>query len=293
LGKPGATLIIPQVKRFQGLLYRLYPYLLSSSAYLSHRERLEMKRPDRITITTFWLDWLLLPIMLGIGWLTFRWALADFSLASNPGAEGTALPAWAISIPLVVSAAGWVILGLGSLVREEYYEHRIWVAILIVWSISCLIGAGLIGWSFLRGDSSLGLAGIFSLIGLVLTALMLSLPAFMKVPLGNEAIRFSRQWTVLLAACLGCLTAGALLGFAYNFPRFPFGIGALFFFGLGALEVATSTPTFPWLPRLYDLEMEQETFLAGLPKSNVWRIKGAVKLGVGIGAAVVLIITSI
>jgi len=224
--------------------------------------------------------------------VTFRWALADLNLASNLGTDRIALPPWAVAVPLAVCAAGWVILGLGSLIREEYYEHRIWVAILTVWSLSCLIGAALIGVSFLQGDSSFGLSGILSLIGLVLTALMLSLPAFMEVLLGAEAVRFSRQWTVLLAACLGCLTAGTLLGFPYNFPRFPFGIGALFFFGLGALEVTTSTPTFPWLPRLYDLEMEQETFLAGLPKSNVWRVEGAVKLLVGIGAAAVLIIMS-
>jgi hypothetical protein len=114
-----------------------------------------MKKPDRITITTFWLDWLLLPIMLGAGWLTFRWALADFNLASSLGASGTALPPWAVAVPLAVSAIGWVILGLGSLIREEYYEHRIWVAILVVWSLSCLIGAGLIVWSFLREEASL------------------------------------------------------------------------------------------------------------------------------------------
>jgi hypothetical protein len=249
-----------------------------------------VKKPAKITITTFWLDWLLLPIMLGAGWLTFHWALADFNLASSLGASATALPPWAVAVPLAVCAVGWVILGFGSLIRQEYYEHRIWIAILMVWSISCLIGAGLIGWSFLRGNSSFGLAGILNLIGLVLTGGMLSLPALMQVPLGAKAARFSRQWTVLLFASLGCLTAGTLLGFPYNFPRFPFGIGALFFFGLGALEVTSSTPTFPWLPRLYDLEMEQETFLAGLPRSNVWRVEGAVKLAVGIVAAAVLII---
>ncbi len=252
-----------------------------------------MKKPDRITITSFWLDWLLLPIMLGLGWLTFRWALADFHTACSPGTSGIPLPPWAVAVPLAVCAIGWVILGFGSLIRQEYYEHRIWVAILIVWSISCLIGAGLIGWSFLRGDSSFGLAGVLSLIGLVLTALMLSLPAFMEVPLGVKAARFSRQWTVLLAACLGCLTAGIGLGFPYSFPRFPFGIGALFFFGLGALEAATSTPTFPWLPRLYDFDLEQDDFLAGLPKSNVWRIKGMIKLLIGLGAAAILIILCI
>jgi hypothetical protein len=39
--------------------------------------------------------------------------------------------------------------------------------------------------------------------------------------------------------------------------------------------------------------MEQATFLAGLPKSRVWRVEGAVKLGVGIATAIVLVIVSL
>jgi len=40
-------------------------------------------RPDTFTITTFWLDWLLMPIMLAGAWLTTRWALADSRQASD------------------------------------------------------------------------------------------------------------------------------------------------------------------------------------------------------------------
>lgn len=206
-----------------------------------------MRKPEKLTVTTFWLDWLLLPITLGAGWLTFRWAIADFRLASSLSG-GAALPSWAVAIPLVVCTVGWVIVGLGSLIREEYYEHRIWVGVLIAWSLSCLIGAMLIGLGFLREDSNLGLPGLLNLIGLVLMAMMLLLPAFMEVPLGAKATRFSRQWTVLLATCTGCLIAGILLGFPYNFPRFTLGIGAFSFFGLGALEIASSTPAFPGCP---------------------------------------------
>jgi hypothetical protein len=39
--------------------------------------------------------------------------------------------------------------------------------------------------------------------------------------------------------------------------------------------------------------MEQETFLAGLPKSNVWRIEDAVKLVAGIGTAAMLVMASL
>ncbi|MBN2548390.1 MAG: hypothetical protein JXB15_04485 [Anaerolineales bacterium] len=255
-----------------------------------------MRKPEKITITTFWLDWLLLPITLGAGWLTYHWAIADFRLALQASVEPggrAALPPWTVAIPLVVCAVGWVIVGLGSLIREEYYEHRIWVAVLAAWSLSCLLGAVLIGLSFLPEDSNLGLAGVLNLTGLVLTAIMFSLPAFMKVPLGAKAIRFSHQWTVLLAVCTGCLMAGMLLGFPYKFPRFSLGIGAFSFFGLGALETAFSTPAFPWLPRLYDFEMGQDTFFAGLPKSTLWRIEGLIKLVIGIGVAITLIIVSL
>lgn len=251
-----------------------------------------MRRPDKLTITTFWLDWLLLPITIGAGWLTFRWAMADFRLASSSG-ERYVLSPWAVAIPLAVCAVSWVVLGLGSLIREEYYEHRIWVAVLTAWSLGCLIGAVLIGLGILREDSSFGLAGILNLIGLVLMASMLSLPAFMPVPSGGKAIRFSRQWTALLAVSTGCLMAGLLLGFPYNFPRFSLGLGAFSFFGLGALEMGTATPAFPWIPRLYDFKMGQETFLAGLPKSNGWRIEGLVKLALGIGTAATLLIVSL
>ena len=136
-----------------------------------------MKRPDRVTVTTFWFDWLLLPIMLGAGWLTLRWASADFDLAASPGTWGGTLPAWVVSIPLMLCAVGWVILGFGSLIREEYWEHRIWCAILILWSLCCLVGAVVIGFDFLQGNSDLGVAGILNLVGLVLTALMLYLPS--------------------------------------------------------------------------------------------------------------------
>lgn len=257
------------------------------------QEEVIVKKPERITITTFWLDWLLLPVMLGAGWLTFRWGLADFGLASTVGVDGPALPPWAVFSPLAVSAAGWVILGLGSLIREEYYEHRVWCAVLIVWSASCLIGTGLIGSSFLLGESGFGIAGISNLIGLTLTALMLCLPALMEVPSGGGASRFSRVWTLLLAICVACLITGMLLGFPYNFPRFPLGIGAFAFFGLGLMEISTGKPAFPWLPRLWDMKMDQEVFLAGLPKSKVWRVEGMIKLLIGLGTAGLLIAVSL
>jgi len=253
-----------------------------------------MAKPSRITITTFWFDWLLLPIMIGAGWLTARWALADCRLASELAMAGEAtLPAWAISVPLFICAAGWMILGFGSLIREEYYEHRIWCAILATWALSCLFGAGVILYGMVSGNGDFGAAGLLNVAGLVAMALMFILPAFIKVPLGDKATRFTHIWMALLTFCVGCLLAGMLLGFPYNFPRFSLGIGAFSFFGLGVMEIVFAKPAFPWLPRLWDFNLAQETFEAGLPQANVWRIEGWGKLVIGIAVAAVLLAVSL
>lgn len=253
-----------------------------------------MTRPPKITIGTFWFDWLLLPIMIGAGWLTARWALADWRLASEWAAAGeVTLPAWAVSVPLFICAASWVVLGFGSLIREEYYEHRIWCAILAIWALSCLFGAGVLLHGMVSGSSDFGAAGLLNAAGLVATALMLVLPAFMEVPLGDKATRFTRIWTALLAFCVGCLLAGMLLGFPYSFPRFPLGIGAFSFFALGVMEILFAKPAFPWLPRLWDFNLAQDTFEAGLPQANAWRTEGWGKMVIGIAVAVVLLIVSL
>jgi len=78
-------------------------------------------KPDTFTITTFWLDWLLLPILLAGAWLTTRWALADSRQGSDLEARrDSAMPAWAFSIPLFIAAAAWVIAGFGTLIKEDY-----------------------------------------------------------------------------------------------------------------------------------------------------------------------------
>ena len=99
-------------------------------------------------------------------------------------------------------AAVWVVLGFGSLIREEYYEHRIWCVILAIWALGCLFGAGV-------------------------------------------------------------------------------------------MEIVFVKPAFPWLPRLWDFDLAQETFEAGLPQANAWRTEGWGKLVIGIAVAVVLLIVSL
>lgn len=251
-----------------------------------------MKRPDTFTMTTFWLDWLLLPIVLGAAWLTVRWALADLSQASNLGTWG-AMPAWVVSIPLFVTAAGWVIIGLGMLVKEEYWEFRMISSGLIIWSLCCLIGAGMILLGFLQGNSGFGVAGLLNFIGLVLMSLTIALPARVDHSSIDRVIRVARVWFVMLAVCAGCLMTGMLLGFPYNFPRFPLGIGAFFFFGLGLTEITFGKTAFPWLLRLFQLHIGGREYHDDFPESTAWRIEGWAKLLVAIGAAAVLIFVSL
>ena len=49
-------------------------------------------KPDTFTITTFWVDWAIMPLMLGAAWLTLSWGLADWRKASQLEAGGETLP---------------------------------------------------------------------------------------------------------------------------------------------------------------------------------------------------------
>ena len=251
-----------------------------------------MRKPEKITVTTFWIDWLFLPIVLGAVWLILRWALSDLSLARELGV-GESLPAWVVPIPLFISATAFVIIGLGMLIREEYWEFRALYSGLIILSFSCIIGAGLILFSSLRGYGELGVPGLLNFIGLVLMSLTIVLPARVDHSSVDKVIRSAHLWFVLLAFCVGFLMAGMLLGFPYNFPRSALGFGALFFFGLGLTEIYFSKTAFPWLVRLWKPHIGGREFHDAFPKSVVWRIEGLVKLLVGIGVVVILVIVSL
>ena len=239
-----------------------------------------------------WIDWVLLPIMLGGGWLTLRWGLADMRQADKLGTDSLILPAWTVAVPLIICALSWVLLGFGSLIKEPYYEHRVYRLVFIIWSLSCLIGAAVILLSLLRNSDFMGLASMLNLIGLLLMALMIIIPAFMQVPSGSQANLFSHIWTILLIVAAVCLTGGMLLGFPYNFPRFPLGIAALFLLGLGALEIAFPKPAFAWLPHLWKTQLGNKEFLATLPDASFWRFHGIFMLLLGIMVVLLLLNSS-
>lgn len=251
-----------------------------------------MMRPDTFTITTFWLDWLFLPLTLVMAWLTVRWAVADSRQASNleAGSEAS-IPAWSFSIPLFVVAAGWMIVGLGMLIREDYWEMRVIFIVFVLWTLGCIMGAGLLLLMFLRRDSGFGTAGILNLIGLVLMSVLMAFPALIDHSSPASVIQFAQLWFLVLAICVGLLMAGIFLGFPYRFPRFPIWLGAMFFIGLGLAEITFSKAAFPWLIRIWKLHLGLE-YIDAFPVSAGWQIVGLVKVLVGIGIVAMFIIVS-
>jgi hypothetical protein len=249
-------------------------------------------RPDTFTITTFWLDWLLVPVLLVGAWLTARWALADSRQASKLEAEGESfIPAWAFSIPLFVAAAAWVIAGLGTLIREDYWEMRVIFGAFVLWTLCCSLGAGLLLLGLLRKGRGFGFVGILNLVGLALMSLLMVLPALIDHSSPAHVTLFGHLWFLLLAVCVGLLMGGMLLGFPYKFPRFPLGLGVLFLVGWGLSEIAFSQASFPWLVRIWKLRLGLE-YIDAFPTSAGWQIVGAVKVLAGIGTVLILAIAS-
>jgi hypothetical protein len=248
-------------------------------------------RPDTFTITTFWGDWTVMPLMLGAAWLTLRWALADWRKASRLQAKGAILPGWAVFLPLAISAAGFALMGLSMLVKEPYWEHRgLWAGQMLL-LVGCLIGVVLILLGFLRGGSRFGIAGVLSVIGLLLMSALLVLPAlFVDSPPSQYTVA-AYLWFGLLVICAGCLTAGTLLGFPYNFARFPLGIASIYAFGLGLMEIGFRRSSFTSLLYVWDFRLRLDYIYAG-PESTAWQIAGLAKVLLAIGILAISFVAS-
>jgi hypothetical protein len=249
-------------------------------------------RPDTLTVTTFWLDWLLMPILLAGAWLTIRWALADVKRASTLQAGGEPVaPAWAFSVPLCIAAAAWVIAGLGTLIREDYWEMRVIFVAFLLWTLCCVVSAALLIANLLGKRRASDVAAVPNLIGLVLMSLLMVLPGLIDHSSPASVTLVGHIWFLLLAASVGLLAAGTLQGFPYRFPRFPLGLGVLFLIGWGLSEIAFSQASFPWLVRIWRPRLGLE-YLDAFLISVGWQIAGAVKVLAGIGAVVILVIPS-
>ncbi len=238
-----------------------------------------MQKPESITITTFWLDWLLLPITFALGIYTFKWAVRDFRKAKR---EKRKLP-FLSSFPLIIAGLSWLMLGPASLIRDEYYEHRVWCLGIAIWALSCLIGGILALISHKKTKSN-----IFAGLGLLLLSFILLYPATIDVPLGDNAVVFSHIWTVLMLICTFLLVKSELLKFRYLYVRLGIAIILLFLFASAALEIPGSQPMGPWFARLWDFKLSQDEFNSLLPISVIWQIDGVVKLVIGTGCCFLL-----
>ena len=249
-------------------------------------------RPDTFTITTFWLDWLLMPIMLAGAWLSVRWALADLRQASDLEVERESfVPAWVFPIPLFIAAAAWIIAGFGALIKEDYWEMRVILVAFSLWTLCCIVGGILLFLSFLRKGRELGAAGILNLIGLVLMSLLMILPGLIDHSSPANVTLIGHVWFAMLTVSVGLFVGGMFLGFPYKFPRFPLGLGVFFLIGWGLSEITFSQASFPWLVRIWKPRLGLE-YIEAFPISVGWQIAGAVKVLVGIGAAAILFIES-
>jgi hypothetical protein len=249
-------------------------------------------RPDTFTITTFWLDWLLMPLMLAGAWFTARWARADSRMASDSKLRTrSTLPSWLFSAPLFAGAAGWTIAGFGALIKEDYWEMRIIFAAFLLWTACCLVGAVLLFLGALLKDRRLGTAGVLNLLGLVLVSILMVLPGLIDPSSPKNVTLIGHVWFTTLAVATGLLSGGLLLNFPYRFPRFPLGLSGLFFIGWGLSEISFCQSSFPWMVRIWRLGLGPE-YLQGFPVSAGWKIPGAIKLVLGIGVVVVFVIAS-
>ena len=247
--------------------------------------------PDSFTITTFWLDWLLVPVMLAGAWFTSRWALADVRRAVKYKPLGsTKFSTWAFSIPLFIAAVAWVVAGLGTLVKEDFWEMRVIFWAFLLWTLSCILGASLLFLNLLRKGKGFGARGALNLIGLALISLVMVLPGLIDHSSPDRVTLIGHIWFFLLAISVVLLLSGVIAGFPYKFPLFPLGLGAFFLVGWGLSEIAFSQASFPWLVRIWKLQLGIE-YLDGFPISAGWQILGAVKVIAGLGAGVILVIT--
>jgi hypothetical protein len=249
-------------------------------------------RPYTFTITTFWLDWLLMPILLAGACLSISWALADSMEVSDSKSEAdTFIPTWTFSIPLLIAAVAWVIAGLGALIKEDYWEMRVIFVAFLLWTLCCIVGAVLIFISLLRRGRALGVAGILSLVGLVLMSILMLLPGLIDPSSPVKVTLMGHVWFTLLVLSVGLLSASVLLGFPYKFPRFPLGLGVLFLIGWGLSEITFCQASFPWLVRIWKPYLGL-AYLNAFPISVEWRNAGVLKFLVGIGAVAILVIAS-
>ncbi len=250
-----------------------------------------MKKPDKISVTTYWLDWILLPFMLGLAYLFCRWALLDYNLANSTFNLGKIL-SLIVSIPLFIIALTFFIVGFASLIKEEYYELRIWRAVLFIWTLYSIFAGVITLWIYFIVEDIGLFKVVFVTSGFLIIAFVIGFPALIRIPEGRKISTFSHLWAILIFLSSLFLGIGVYTGFPFMYVKFGLGFSLLFFFASGCMEAVSKQPVFPWFPRVWKVEEfgKMDEFISSLPKRFIWRIMGIVKLLVSIVIVIIIII---
>jgi hypothetical protein len=241
-----------------------------------------------VAFSTRWLDWLFVPVLLGVAWAAVRWAQADHRRASERFAAGQSrVPAWMISSPLFIVATTLVIAALGTAVGEDYWELRSFRLVFLLWTLCFVLYIVLLLLGLHRGDEGAGRPQI--LVGLGLTLVTLLLPALLGRTSTREVSLVSHGWFLLVAVAAGFLAAGVIKGHLYRFPRFAAGLNVLQLIGWGLTELFVARPAFPWLVRSWRLTLSTE-YIDAFPMDTLWRVAGTIKVLLGAALIAVTII---
>ncbi len=249
-----------------------------------------MTRPDTFTITSFWINWLMLPLMLAAAVFTIRWALADRKQSTQQ--EGAKLQNGASFLPLMLAALGFVIAGLGLPIGEAYWGLRVILIGQVIWIACCLVGAALSLIICFHSDQCYRESSILTVIGLVLMAFALIFPGLLNPDNTVMMVFMARTWYVISGTAIVFLIAGILMGFPYRLPRFALVVGGIYHLGLGLAELTFSRTAFPWLIRLWRFGIDP-AYLDAFPVSTFWQIEGAAKVIVGVAVLVIVGLVSL
>lgn len=242
--------------------------------------------------TTFWLDWAMLPIMLGIGWATYGWSRSDVLTAQNviSGTEG--YPSWLAGLPLLLSSVSFVVMGFGMLLRNELWEHRLLNIGQVLLIIGSIVGLLFILYGSVVKAFPFQLPEQLTVLGLLVLSCVLVWPAFLDPNQKEKITAHGRIWLIVFVIGVALLAAGTIHGFPFLFPRFGLGVGSIYLIGLGMTEIMFKKPAFAWMVTLWRVDLGRE-YVLNYPASSYSQAEGWVKTIVGLGAGAILVLVAL
>lgn len=237
------------------------------------------------TITTFWLDWLLVPFVIIGAYFILKWAKKDFRHKRD---SSDIFPSLFYSFPLIFIAIGWLITGFAMLIKEDYWEMKVFSFVFLMWTIGCIIGTLLLIPKIFRKTRG-GNKPLFEIGSIGLLSLLMLTPLIIPDNLFAIIDYFSHIWFLFLILSTLLSLKVMLIRSPYMFSRFPFVLGNFFLIGWGISEITFQQNSFPWLIRIWKPELNLE-YLDNFPHSQVWIIFGTLKLLISLAILITYII---